>query len=100
MRFLHLVVRTNGGVAPWQEASEREVTAAVGAVGELVTDPKLTRFSFPADEQAEGEVRRRQERLDGEIVISACLVCPRRAPDHRTGRQRDGLGFHGRDGPE
>jgi hydrogenase maturation protease len=76
VRFLHLVVRTNGGVAPWQEAREREVTAAVGAVGELVTDPKLTRFSFSADERAEGEVRRRQERLDGEIVISACLVAP------------------------
>ncbi len=76
VRFLHLVVRTDGGAAPWQEAREREVTVAVGAVGELVTDPKLTRFTFPADDQAEGEVRRRQERLDGEIVISACLVAP------------------------
>jgi hypothetical protein len=72
VRFLHLVVRTDGGTTPpWQEAHEREVTASVGAIGELVASPRLTRFSFPAHDQIEGEVRRRQERLDGDIAISA-----------------------------
>jgi hydrogenase maturation protease len=75
VRFLHLVVRTaDGATPPWQEALEREVTVAVGAIGELVTSPRLTRFGFPADDRVEGEVRRRQERLDGEIVISARSV--------------------------
>ena len=79
VRFLHLVVRTSeGALPPWQEAEERAVTVRVDALGELAGGPHRRLFSFPATDQTEPGagsddpmVRRRRERLDGEIEIAA-----------------------------
>jgi len=79
VRFLHLVVRTDDGATPpWQEAEERDVTVRVDALGSLVGGSRSRRFSFPASDRTEaatanaaGAVRRRQERLDGELEIAA-----------------------------
>jgi len=79
VRFLHLVVRTDDGDAPpWQEAEERDVTVRIEALGDLVGGSRPVRFSFPAGDRTEAAtangaatVRRRQERIDGEIEIAA-----------------------------
>jgi hypothetical protein len=79
VRFLHLVVRSDDGVGPpWQEAEEREVALRVDALGSLAAGARRVCFDFPASDRVEvpaadgaAPVRRRQERVEGEIEIAA-----------------------------
>lgn len=65
----------------WQEAVEREASTGALPIGELITAPKRTTFSFPAHHETQplansdgslaGVLSRRQQALGGEIEVSA-----------------------------
>ena len=69
-RFLQLTVRTSGTEPLWQEAIAREVPLAADPLADLILKPRRTRFTFPAAQSVEGDVRRRQSRLDGEAEVA------------------------------
>ena len=70
----------------WQEAVEREVNVAPQALKQVAGANSPLRFEFPASENLEpikeqqgsivGIIRRRQERLTGEIVLEAEEINP------------------------
>lgn len=71
VRFLHLGVRAGEGAWDWQEGMPREVEARGLDMDELVERARGIAFSFDAiDEEVEG-VRRRWEKLDGVVELSA-----------------------------
>jgi len=71
MRFLHLIERRSISAPVWQEATERDIDTHFVEFGDLVSRRRLHTFSCPAGCEADGEIVRIREPLDGAIELDA-----------------------------
>lgn len=70
-RFLHLVERSGGDAAPWQEAVEREAIVEAMTLQTLLKRPRRTVFAFDASREEGAGVVRPQSAIDGAVEVTA-----------------------------
>jgi hypothetical protein len=71
VRFLHLIERSSSSAPVWQEATERDVAVASLNIADLALHRRLHTFSFTPAIEAEGDIVRVREPLDGAIEVEA-----------------------------
>lgn len=70
IRFLHLLSRADGNEI-WQEALKREAPIEDISIAEILKNPRIQTFSFPANARTEEGILRKQESIEGQAELSA-----------------------------